>query len=163
MDYLLEVNSIYTVVTAHVSSKPFRHLIVQLIATDALTVKVRLLRAIGGNGAVLTAVIPELTTLLGDQPPVVQLSTADAAARFNMVFTQFVGALSTDSTPLTLFIDDIQWADSGSLTLLLLLFSQPSSHLLLIVAYRANEVDQAHPVQRFLQAAQEEEDEMRVR
>ena len=47
--------------------------------------------------------------------------------------------------------DDLQWADSGSLTLLHLLLTQDdNAHLLLIGAYRSNEVDRSVKNRRFL-------------
>ncbi len=86
----------------------FRQLVTSLQIQDALTWRVRLLRALHGNGALLCDVIPELSRLLGEQPPVAKLSPAAAASRFNTVFLQFVCALATELSPLTLFIDDPQ-------------------------------------------------------
>lgn len=120
----------------------FRTLILQLLVTDALQWKVRLLRALGSNGQVMIDVIPELVRLIGEQPPVPKLSTSETAGRFQMVFCQFVSALASPSSPLTLFLDDVQCADSGSLALLTLLVTQESAYLLVIAAYRMNEVSE---------------------
>jgi len=49
-----------------------------------------------------------------------------------------------------LFVDDLQWADAMSLNLIQLLLEQPSAHLLIIGAYRDNEVDEGHPLMRML-------------
>ena len=86
----------------------FRHLIVQLLAVDPVTSRVRVLRALGAEAAVLCEVMPELARLLGDQPPPSKLSASDVATRFNLVFCRFVAALATSRSPLTLFIDDLQ-------------------------------------------------------
>ncbi len=111
----------------------FRHLLLMLLVQDALTWRVRILRALGANAAVMCEVLPELNRLLGEQPPVAKLNAAETAARFNMCFLALVSALSSAQSPLTLFIDDLQWMDSGSLALLTLLISQERAHLLIIV------------------------------
>src|SRR5262249_31236030 len=55
--------------------------------------------------------------------------------------------------PLALFLDDLQWLDAATLDLLEDLLTQPDvRHLLLIGAYRDNEVDSAHPLIRKLEA-----------
>ena len=87
----------------------FRSLCVQLTVQDAATWKIKLLRALGTNGAVLCNVLPELQRLIGEQPPVARLCPAEAAARFNMVFLQFVCCVATPTQPLVIFVDDLQW------------------------------------------------------
>jgi hypothetical protein len=47
---------------------------------------------------------------------------------------------------LSLFVLLLQWADSGSLALIRLLMSHERAHLLIIGAYRSNEVDASHPL-----------------
>ena len=91
----------------------FRSLVVQLMVTDAAQWKARVLRALGPNAQVLCDVIPELTRLLGAQPPVPVLGTSDTANRLNMCFLQFVGCLATSSSPLVLFVDDLHWVRAG--------------------------------------------------
>ena len=46
--------------------------------------------------------------------------------------------------PLVMFLDDLQWADSASLNLLKLLM-QDAGYLLILGAYRDNEVSPVHP------------------
>ena len=53
-----------------------------------------------------------------------------------------------------LFIDDIQWADRGTLNLLPLLMSEERCRLLVLVAYRDNEVDDNHPAMMALRQIQ---------
>jgi predicted ATPase len=101
-------------VIEHDSSKilqAFRHLLLQLLVHDALTWRVRLLRALGTNAGVLCEVLPELTRLIGEQPTVAPIGTAETATRFNLCFVAFVGALSSATSPLTLFLDDLQVSD----------------------------------------------------
>ncbi|MEA3091869.1 MAG: hypothetical protein QOJ04_3211, partial [Caballeronia sp.] len=72
--------------------------------------------------------------------------------RFRMVFRQFVTAFTSEDHPLVLFLDDLQWIDAASLALIEHLFTHPDTrYLLLIVAYRDNEVSAAHPLITSLQ------------
>jgi predicted ATPase/serine phosphatase RsbU (regulator of sigma subunit)/tRNA A-37 threonylcarbamoyl transferase component Bud32 len=107
----------------------------------------KILTAVGNNGQVLLDVIPRLEVVIGPQPAVIQVGALDAQNRFNLVFQKFCRAICQPSHPLVLFIDDLQWADLASLTLLkLLLTDADSGYLLLLGAYRDNEVNAAHPL-----------------
>jgi diguanylate cyclase (GGDEF)-like protein len=106
-----------------------------------------LVAALAGNGQVVVDVVPELEWLIGAQPPVLPLGPTEAHHRFQAVFRRFVGACATASHPLVLFLDDLQWIDPASLALIEVLLTQPPTpHLLLIGAYRDNEVAPAHPL-----------------
>jgi predicted ATPase/transcriptional regulator with GAF, ATPase, and Fis domain len=113
----------------------------------------RLLQALGPNGRVITDVIPEVALIVGPQPPVPSLPPAEARNRFDLVFQKFVGAFIEPDRPLVLFLDDLQWADSASLDLVGLMAAAPEmGYFFLIGAYRSNEVDDAHPLNRAMQA-----------
>ena len=59
--------------------------------------------------------------------------------------------------PLVLFLDDLQWLDAGTLALLANLATHPDvHHLLLVGAYRDNEVDSSHPLIHRLAAIRNE-------
>ena len=107
--------------------------------------KSQILSAVGENGQVIVEVIPELEQIIGQQPPVPELSGSAAQNRFSLLFQKFMGVLATAEHPLVVFIDDLQWADSASLNLLKLLMSA-AGYLLLLGAYRDNEVFPAHPL-----------------
>jgi predicted ATPase/class 3 adenylate cyclase/tRNA A-37 threonylcarbamoyl transferase component Bud32 len=112
---------------------------------------------LGANGGVITEVIPQAELLMGEQPPVVPLGPTEAQNRFKVVFLDFIAALTQDQ-PLVIFLDDLQWADSGTLRLLeLLMTAEQSPHLLMIGAYRDEEVDAAHPLQLTLKALEPSE------
>ncbi|MCC5899213.1 MAG: AAA family ATPase [Phormidium sp. BM_Day4_Bin.17] len=100
---------------------------------------------LGDNGQVLIEVIPELEQIMGPQPPAPQLSGTAAQNRFNRLFQQFIECFAQPEHPLVIFLDDLQWADSASLQLLKLLIKGQSS-LLLLGAYRDNEVSAGHPL-----------------
>ncbi len=103
--------------------------------------------ALGENAQVIIDVIPELEQMIGAQPPASELAGTAAQHRFNLLFQKFVCLFATAAHPLTIFLDDLQWADSVSLqSLQLLLEGGLTSHLLLIGTYRDNEVSPAHPL-----------------
>jgi len=107
----------------------------------------RLLTALGPNARVVIDVVPELELIVGPQPPVPALGATEAQNRFNLVFLSFLRVFAQKAHPLVLFLDDLQWSDSASLKLLeLMVTDDQPGHLLLIGAYRDNEVDPAHPL-----------------
>ncbi len=104
-----------------------------------------ILNAVGKNGQILIEVLPELERVIGPQPVVSELSGNAAQHRFNLLFQKFIAVFTTSAHPLVMFLDDLQWADSASLQLLNQLM-EDTSHLLLLGAYRDNEVSPAHPL-----------------
>jgi len=109
--------------------------------------KEKLLKALGPNGQLIIEVIPEVELILGEQPVVPEVPPAQAQNRFNYVFQNFVRAWAATEHPLVIFLDDLQWADSSSLNLLELFMINPNTQYMLIVgAYRDNEVNDAHPL-----------------
>jgi predicted ATPase len=127
----------------------FQNLMRQLLTESATEVQkwqAKILKALGENGQVIIDVIPELEHLIGKQPKVPELE-GNAAHRFNLLFGKFIRLFATKEHPLAIFLDDLQWADSASLKLIQLLMSETDTrYLLLIGAYRDNEVFPAHPL-----------------
>lgn len=113
--------------------------------------------ALGDEAQVVVDVLPQLQKVIGPQPPVATLPPVDTARRLNSRILALVQLFSTADHPLVLFVDDLQWADAMSLSLLQLLYDQPHAHLLLIGAYRDNEVDESHPLMRLLAVIKESE------
>ncbi|MCW5313411.1 AAA family ATPase [Nostoc sp. KVJ3] len=105
----------------------------------------KILESVGENGQVIIEVIPELSRIIGEQPSVSELLGTAAQNRFNLLFQKFTQVFTTAEHPLVMFLDDLQWADSASLNLIQLLMAD-TSHLLLIGAYRDNEINPAHPL-----------------
>jgi predicted ATPase/anti-anti-sigma regulatory factor len=103
--------------------------------------------ALGSNGQLLITLIPELEVLLGPQPSVQELGPSESQNRWNLVFQSFFRAISAAERPLAVFLDDLHWADPASLKLLQrVLTDKASAYILVIGAYRDNEVDAAHPL-----------------
>lgn len=128
----------------------FQDLIRQLLAENEAEIQIwkqKLLDVLGSNGQVIIDVIPEVELIIGKQPPVPHLGPSELQNRFNLVFQKFIRVFATKEHPLAIFLDDLQWADLASLKLIqLLMTASDSQHLLLIGAYRDNEVDATHPL-----------------
>ncbi|MEH2033741.1 MAG: AAA family ATPase [Nostoc sp.] len=133
----------------------FRDLMGQLLSESNVQLaawKAKILAAVGENGQVIVDVIPELEQIIGQQMPVPELSGSAVQNRFNLLFQKFIQVFTTTEHPLVMFLDDLQWADSASLNLLQLLMSEGSSGSLLILgAYRDNEVFPTHPLMLMLE------------
>src|SRR6267143_458629 len=109
--------------------------------------------ALDPNGQLVVELVPELKLIIGEQPAVPELPARDAQNRFHRVFRRFIGVFARREHPLALFLDDLQWLDAATLELLEDLLTQPDvKHLLLIGAYRDNEVGPAHPLMSKLEA-----------
>jgi PAS domain S-box-containing protein len=109
--------------------------------------------ALGANGQLIINLIPEVEFLIGKQPPVPDLPPQDGRNRFQLVFRRFLGTFARPEHPLTLFLDDLQWLDAATLELLEHLITDPDvQHLMLVGAYRDNEVSSSHPLMRTLEA-----------
>jgi hypothetical protein len=124
-----------------------RDLMGQLLSeSDAVLAqwRTKILAALGENGEVLIEVIPELENVIGKQPSALELSGTAAQNRFNLLLQKFLEVFTTPEHPLVMFLDDLQWADSASLQLIKILMEE-KSYLLLLGAYRDNEVSPVHP------------------
>ncbi|MEG4571426.1 AAA family ATPase [Microcoleus sp. N3A4] len=136
----------------------FRDLMGQLLSESDAQLeqwKAKILSALGENGQVLVEVIPELEEIIGKQPSAIELAASAAQNRFNLLFVKFIEVFATLEHPLVMFLDDLQWADSASLSLMKLLMSQAEGgYLFIIGAYRDNEVFPAHPLMLALEEIQ---------
>jgi PAS domain S-box-containing protein len=109
--------------------------------------------ALEPNAKLIVDLVPELKLIIGEQPPVPDLPPQAAQGRFQLVFRRFIGVFARPEHPLALFLDDLQWLDAATLDFLEDLSTQPDvHHLMLIGAYRDNEVDFTHPLWRRLEA-----------
>ncbi|MEH2486411.1 trifunctional serine/threonine-protein kinase/ATP-binding protein/sensor histidine kinase [Bradyrhizobium sp. AZCC 2230] len=137
-------------------AQAFQGLVQQLLnghADDIARWRDAIKEAVGNQGRLLTDLIPDLARLIGPQPTIAVLSPVDAELRFQTVFQRFVGVFARAEHPLVIFVDDLQWLDPATLTLIEYLLLHPDTrHLLLIGAYRDNEVDSTHPLMLKLEA-----------
>jgi len=113
--------------------------------------KEKVLSVLETSGQVIIEVIPELEWIIGKQPPVPRLEALEAQNRFNKLFEKFTKVFTDKQNPLTIFIDDLQWADLSSLTLIETLISRTENHCFYFIgAFRENEVTETHPLMLFL-------------
>jgi predicted ATPase/signal transduction histidine kinase/predicted Ser/Thr protein kinase len=111
-----------------------------------------ILEAVGDLGQLIVNLIPEIEIIIGLQPKIPTLNGQEAQNRFNYIIGEFISAISLKESPLLIFIDDLQWADSASLDLInRWLEDKENHHFFIIGAYRDNEIDSTHPFQIFLE------------
>jgi PAS domain S-box-containing protein len=109
--------------------------------------------ALGPNAGLIVDLVPEVKLIIGEPPPVPELPPQDAQRRFQMAFRQFIGIFARPEHPLALFLDDLQWLDAATLDLMEHLLNRSDlRNLLLVGAYRDNEVTAAHSLMRKLEA-----------
>jgi predicted ATPase/signal transduction histidine kinase len=134
---------------------PARELILDILAESADRVaewKDRAQLALGNNGQAAVDIVPELELLIGPQPPIPTLPPLEAENRAQFAFRSLVGVCASREHPLAVFLDDLQWADAASLRMLQHLVSHPDVRYLLVIgAYRDNEVSPSHPLTRAIE------------
>ncbi len=126
----------------------FQDLIKQVLAQSEIRVsywKNEIINALGINAKIITDVIPELETLIGEQPIVAELPPVESQNRFNLVFQKFLSVFCKEEHPLVLFLDDLQWADIPSLHLLKSILTGSYRHIFFVCSYRSNEINETHP------------------
>jgi predicted ATPase/signal transduction histidine kinase len=109
---------------------------------------------LGNRAALVHRLVPELSLLLGLEPPPLELPPAEIEKPLRGALRRFVAAFATKTEPLILFLDDVQWIDRASIDLLVELVGDPDlQHLLIVVAYRDGEVGPLHPLRQALDRA----------
>ncbi len=120
--------------------------------------KEAIIDALGGVAQVLIDLVPQLELIIGPQPPLEKLPAQETQNRMMVFFKRFMEVVATKEHPLVMFIDDLQWIDNSSLKLLeYIITDEDLSYVLLIGAYRDNEVEGHHPLQLFLKEMSEQE------
>lgn len=116
----------------------------------------QLTSALGPNARIMTDLIPDLELVIGPQAEVEALDPTEAKNRLHLAFASFTRVFCKPSHPLVVFLDDLQWADPAALSLLEpLLVEEDIGQLLLIGAYRDDEVNAVHPLSTVLQRLDE--------
>ncbi|XYH97361.1 AAA family ATPase [Sorangium sp. So ce1128] len=128
----------------------FRGLLQEILCAGEVEVerfRKRVREALGPNGRLLADVLPEVERLVGPQAPMPELPAVEAQSRLHATLQRFVATIAQKEHPVVLFLDDLQWADAASLKLLeqLVTYTE-AAHLLVLGAYRDNEVGPAHPL-----------------
>jgi PAS domain S-box-containing protein len=139
-----------------VLAQAFQSLMRQILPRSAAELeswRAEILQAIGTNGRLIVDLVPEIEDLIGRQPAVPELPPQEAKNRFHAVLGRFLAVFAQEQHPLVLFLDDLQWLDAATMQFLeYALTRRDIRHLLLVGAYRENEVGRDHPLQKTLEA-----------
>ncbi|MCZ8515916.1 AAA family ATPase [Paenibacillus filicis] len=109
--------------------------------------KERILEAVSPNGQVLIDMVPELELILGKQPPLAKLPPAEMHNRFILTLEKYLSVFISKERPMIMFLDDLQWADPGSIQLIQDMAQRAiEKYVLFIGAYRDQELGESHPV-----------------
>lgn len=107
---------------------------------------------LGTNASLIIEVIPSLEFITGNVPPPEKLPPAEQEFRFRSVLLDFIYCFTSAERPLVIFLDDLQWADLPSLSLIERILSiRRSDDILIVGSYRSNEVSDLHPLQLTIQ------------
>jgi len=104
----------------------------------------RISAAVGPIAAALFELAPDLAYLIEDAPPIPSLDPRPTRERLALALERLLGAVVAPEHPLVLFLDDVQWIDSGSQFLLEHVLSNAlTPGIVLIAAYRSETLDSA--------------------
>ncbi|MFA5116962.1 MAG: AAA family ATPase, partial [Candidatus Omnitrophota bacterium] len=118
----------------------------------------RIKEALGELGGEIVKICPAITELIGQPPKLAELEPEKEKTRFLITVINFLVSLSSSNSPLLMFLDDLQWADDGSLEILERFAEKiRGTSTLLIVSYRDNEVDQGHPLAQLIRKLKEQQ------
>lgn len=130
----------------------FKNLVQHLLTEEEEQIdywSARLKETLGPKAAVIARLIPEIELIVGPQEELTELGATEESTRFKNVFRDFVRVFATKEHPLLLALDDLQWADEDSLNLLKsLLLEGQNLNLLVIGAYRSNEISKEHQLSK---------------
>ena len=123
-------------------------LILAMPDAELRPVRQRIQATLGENAGLIAGLVPSLQVLLG--VAVESRGTGDPAttrARITRTAPDLIRGAVSSTRPLVLFLDDIQWAGPrGMDTIDALLAAAGLDGLLLVVAFREEEIDAVHPL-----------------
>ncbi len=129
---------------------------------NVLEWKKQIISALGGNAQIMIELVPTLEALIGPQQAVEMLGTLENQQRYNLMFQNFINVIATEEHPFVLFLDDLQWIDFSSLSLLdKLACSKRNKYFMLIGSYRENEVSSDHPIMGLIDSIKQENIEIK--
>ncbi|ACF00912.1 ATP-binding region ATPase domain protein [Rhodopseudomonas palustris TIE-1] len=131
-------------------AQAFRSLVRQILGLDCGELdqwRTALQEAVGEHGELMVNLVPDLALVIGEQLPLPDLPPQESKSLFEAVLARFLAAIARAEHPLVLFLDDLQWLDKATSEFLVRLAQNiDTRHLLLVGAYRDNEVDDNHPL-----------------
>jgi len=113
---------------------------------------VELRQTLGVGVALVAEFVPKLELIVGPvSRPDTTTSSGQLSNQLGNAFRKLMRSLSSAERPTVLFVDDLQWVDAQSILLLEQLAADSSlQHLLLVCAFRDDEVDPDHPLKTSL-------------
>ncbi|MBK8278658.1 MAG: AAA family ATPase [Saprospiraceae bacterium] len=122
------------------------------------TWKAKFLDVLGSNAMLINEVLPNLEYIIGSLPPSEKLPPAEQEYRFRLVLLDFIYCFTSSDHPLVIFLDDLQWSDLPSLNLIerILTLRRSVGDILIVGAYRNNEVSEMHPLSLSIQQIKKE-------
>ncbi|AWV05522.1 histidine kinase (plasmid) [Burkholderia sp. JP2-270] len=130
-----------------------RTLTVSLLGEDDSALagtRAKLISRIAGNGQLLIDLVPEIEDVIGSCGPLPDQPPASALARANRTILAAMSAFAEIGRPLIVFLDDLQWADAATLSLLSAFATQPPDHVLLVGSYRNHSAEMEEAVAPWL-------------
>ncbi|WP_250006392.1 diguanylate cyclase [Actinoplanes sp. M2I2] len=112
-----------------------------------------LLSTLGPNAGLIAAALPEFGTLLwaDGSPDQAETADGDAGARLRQAVVALLGTVAGQRHPVLIAVDDLQWADPTSVDLIEAVLTEPGiDGVLLVAAFRSDEIDGAHPLTTML-------------
>ena len=116
--------------------KAFNNLVQQLLTLDEESIqqwRERILATLGDRAGAIIDVLPELELIIPSYPQIAKLPAKETENRLNILFAEFVKLFASEQNPLSIFLDDLQWADSASLNLLSSLLERADYQYLLVI------------------------------
>ena len=108
--------------------------------------------AIAPHGQLLIDLCPQLEAIVGLQPPLEPVDADSVRSRFHQTVIRFLQAISRPDHHVVLFLDDLHWISQDSLLLWRSILSNTSlQNLLVVAAFRDDELDTEHPIHSLLQ------------
>lgn len=139
----------------------FRQLISHVLTESEDRIEIwreRLLHAFGDNGQIIIDIVPEIELIIGKQQLIQELSAEETKQRFNFLFKNFIKVFAKENSPLVIFLDDLQWADSATIDLITsIMKDEKIKYLFVLCAYRNNEVKKTHPLLSIFEQIKEKE------
>ncbi|MEW6519990.1 MAG: AAA family ATPase [Thermodesulfobacteriota bacterium] len=111
----------------------------------------RIRKSLGDLAGEALKIAPEMKRLLGEANGLVELDAEKQRTRFLITATNLLLNLGTPRIPVVIFLDDLQWADRGSIELLERVAERIDTYpILLIAGFRDAEVKADHPLHQAL-------------
>ncbi|ABD04895.1 serine/threonine protein kinase and signal transduction histidine kinase [Rhodopseudomonas palustris HaA2] len=137
-------------------AQAFHSLVRQILGQDSEALarwRTSLQAALGDHGELMVNLVPDLSLVIGDQPALREMPQQERRSLFQAVLGRFVAAIARPEHPLLLFLDDLQWMDKATSEFLIRLANDPqANHLLVVGAYRDNEIDPEHTLSKVLES-----------